>query len=145
MRLIHAFVPLAAMVLVAQSASGQQAEEFGEYTVHYNTISTNLLPPEAARSYGIQRAASRALLNVAILRKPDNTPVRARVMATATNLVGQRREIPMQEVDDQTAIYYIGQFRIHDEETLEFQVKVVPRENQTPPMDLKFRQQFFTE
>ena len=145
MRISPLILALAAGFLLSQSALAQQAETFGDYTVHYNTMNTNLLPPDVARSYGIQRAGTRAMLNIAVLRQPDNSPVHARVTATATNLAGQLRDIRMREVADQEAIYYIGQFRVHDEETLNFKIEIEPRDNTTPPMELRFRQQFFTD
>jgi hypothetical protein len=63
---------------------------------------------------------------------------------TATNLTGQRRDIELRRIDDQGAIYYIGQFRIHDEETLNFDVLVQPSGAEDGPYELKFRQQFYT-
>lgn len=131
-------------------ANAQQAERIGDYIVHYNTINTNLLPPDVARAYGIQRAASRALLNVAVLRASDeestmDTPSMAEVTASAINLSRQRRAIPMQEVADQDAIYYIGTFRIHDEEMLDFTIRVKPIDSDTEAREIRFRQQFFVD
>lgn len=124
-----------------------QAEDLGDYLVHYNTINTSLLSPEVARAYGIQRSGTRALLNIAVLKKSDdglNLPSTARVRASATNLAGQRRDLEMQEIQDQDAIYYIGTFRMHNEETLNFRIQVQP-EGQGRTHEFNFRQQFYTD
>lgn len=135
------------LMVFAAPASAQQAVEIGDYIVHYNTLNTNLLPPDVARAYGIQRAGTRALLNIAVLRKGDadmDTPVRAEVSASAVNLTAQRRQIRMQEISDQDAVYYIGTFRIHNEETLDFTIRVRPENSDRPAREINFRQQFFT-
>ena len=149
--------PLAFPVLImllaaiaAPVASAGQSEDIGDHVVHYNTMNTSKLPPEVARAYGIQRSGSRALLNVAVLKKSGNdeemnTPVTAEVTASAVNMAGQRRNIRMQEITDQDAIYYIGTFRIHDEETLDFTVRVTPSHTDQPAREIRFRQQFYVE
>jgi len=125
--------------------AAQQAEDFGDFEVHYSTLNTNMLSPEVARAYGIQRSGNRAMLNITVLDKNDtglNTAMTARVSAEATNLTGQRRVIELEEIRDQDAIYYIGTFRIHNEETLNFRVSVQP-EGSPRPREFSFRQQFY--
>lgn len=139
---VMAFLLLAAATAVP--AAAQQSQAFGDYEVHYNTLNTNMLSPEIASVYGIQRAGTQAMLNVTVLQKDDREPVEARVTATATNLTGQRRDIELRQINDQGAIYYIGQFRIHNEETLNFKVQVQPDDHEGAPFELQFRKQFFT-
>ncbi len=133
------------LAALAGPAIGQQAETFGPYRVHYNALNTNLLTPEVARAYGIQRAGTRAMLNVTVLDADAVESVPARVTATATNLTGQRRDIEVREIRDQDAIYYIGTFRVHNEETLNFSVQVSPEGHQGDPFEFDFRQQFFVD
>lgn len=128
----------------ALPAAAQQSQEFGDYEVHYNTLNTNMLSPEIASVYGIQRAGTQAMLNITVLQKENREPTEARITATATNLTGQRREIELRQINDQGAIYYIGQFRVHDEELLNFNVQIQPEDHDGEPFELRFRQQFFT-
>lgn len=137
---------LTALILAAP-AVGQQAEDIGDYLVHYNTLNTNLLSPDVAGAYGIQRSGSRAMLNITLIRKSEDglgTAASGRVEATAVNLTGQRRELDLAEVRDQDAIYYIATFRIHNEERLNFQVQVQP-EGSNRTHEFSFRQQFYTD
>lgn len=143
---------LAAALLGALAFSSpgvaQQSQDFGDYVVHYNALNTNLLPPQVAKGYGITRSPSRALLNITVLRKVmdlPGTPVAAKVTASATNLTGQLREIDIREIDDsEGAIYYIGEFPVHNLETYRFEVSVAI-EGETEPLMVRFKQQFYTE
>lgn len=144
---MRSFKAMAVLVLAAYMASpatAQQSQQFGDYEVHYNTINTNLLSPDIASVYGIQRAGTQAMLNVTVLDSESREPIKAEISATATNLTGQRREIELRKVDDQGAIYYIGQFRIHDEEMLDFNLQIQPEDHDGKPFTMAFRQQFFT-
>jgi len=144
MRPINVMALLLLAAATAVPALAQQSQEFGDYEVHYNTLNTNMLSPEIASVYGIQRAGTQAMLNVTVLQKDNREPAEARITATATNLTGQRRDIELRQINDQGAIYYIGQFRIHNEETLNFNVEVQPENHDGAPFQLQFRQQFFT-
>jgi hypothetical protein len=143
---------LKTMILMAVSlsftASAQQAQHFGDYTVHYNALNSSLISPEVARVYGIQRSDSRVLINVAVLKNTKNQSplaVKATVNASGRNLIGQTREIKMREIiEGGDAIYYIGELPVRNMETLDFTVVVTP-EGQNRPFEVKFRNQFYTE
>jgi len=148
MKQILSMVFLATILGLSSGAEAQQSQDFGDYVVHYNALNTNFIPPQVAQGYGIKRSSSRALLNLTVLKKlMDNpgTPVRAKVAASGTNLTGQLREIEIRELKDtEGAIYYIGEFPIHNLETYIFTVNVQP-EGEAEPLLVKFRQQFYTE
>ena len=136
------------LLVLAQPARAQQSREFNDYTVHYNALRTDLLPPQVAQGYGIQRSSSRALLNVTVMKKAqggDETPVTARIEVNATNLTGQRRDVELREIQDpEGAIYYIGELPVHNLETYQFKLNVVP-EGGSETLVVEFRQQFYTE
>ena len=132
----------------ALTGEAQQSQDFGEYVVHYNALNTNLIPPQVAQNYGIQRSSSRALLNVTVLKKvmdTPGTPVSARVTANGINLTGQTREIKVRKIEDsEGAIYYLGEFPVHNLETYRFTIEVAV-EGEEEPLAVKFKQQFYTE
>jgi hypothetical protein len=128
-------------------AGAEQSQTFGDYTIHYNAINTEMLDPAVAKGYGITRSKNRALLTISVLKNQIGTsvqPVKAKVTATATNLTSQLRIIKSRELEDAGAIYYIGEIPVRNEETLEFNVEVQP-EGSEETYSLKFQQQFFTE
>lgn len=136
-------------ILIAMSGTTQaeNSQDFGDYVVHFNALSTNHLPASVTREYGLRRSKNRGMINIAVLRKimgTTGTPMMAEISASARNLTGQKRDIKLREVREGTAIYYIGDFPITHEETLRFTVKVKP-EGESEAQEVKFKQQFFTE
>ena len=134
--------------LTSLPAIAQQAQEFGDYIVHYNALSSSLITPEVAKAYGIRRSDSRALMNISVLKNVEGQTakaVKAKVTASGRNLTGQTRNVEMREIDDgDGAIYYIGELSVRNMETFDFTV-MVSVEGQSEPFNVKFRQQFYTE
>ena len=148
MKQLLPFLILLGTITLSSTGEAQQAQDFGDYVVHYNALNTNFIPPQVAKAYGIHRSSSRALLNITVLKKVmDNpgTPVKASVTASGINLTGQRREIEIREIKDtEGAVYYIGELPVHNLETYNFTVEVQPA-GEADPLIVKFRQQFYTE
>ena len=67
----------------------------------------------------------------------------ARVDVSARNLAGQGRSIRMREIREGNAIYYIGEFGVANEETLNFDVRAQPQGSQAI-VDVRFSQDFYT-
>lgn len=144
MRSFKTIILLLSAGVLAVPAAAQQMKQFGDYEIHYSTLGTNQLSPEIASAYGIQRAGTQAMLNITVLDKETREAIAAEISVTATNLTGQRRDIDLRRIKDQDAIYHIGQFRIHNEESLNFKVQVDPEGHDGASFELQFRQQFFT-
>jgi hypothetical protein len=117
------------------------------YTIHHNAIPSATLDPSIARQYGIQRSKYRGMLNVSVIKTVEGTTgisSPAVVLAKATNIRGQLIAIPMRQVEEGEAIYYIGEFRIADQETLNFDLQVQPR-GESRFYKAKLSQQFFVD
>lgn len=138
---------IGAMVLVwSQVAKAENSIQFGDVTVHYNAFTSDTLSPEVATRYGFVRSKNRAMLNVTVLRdRPEGmpVPVTAEINATATNLNRQLRTVALREIRDREAIYYIGDVRVADGETLNFSVQVKP-EGDSQWHRFSFDQKFYT-
>jgi Domain of unknown function (DUF4426) len=122
-------------------------KDFGDYTLHFNALTTDQLPAEAATNYGIVRSKNRVLLNIVILRDEEigtGKPVTGKVTASARNLTGQLRELNVSEVTEGEAIYYLAQTQIVNAETLIFTVEATPAST-TTPLKVMFRKQFFVD
>lgn len=147
-RLLIISTLLVGILALLSPAIAQQSREFNDYVVHYNALRTDLLPPQVAQGYGIQRSSSRALINVTVMRKDDGgaeTAVPAQIDVNASNLTGQRREIVLREIQDgDGAIYYVGELPVHNLETYQFKLEILPR-GESEPLLVEFRQQFYTE
>lgn len=136
-----------AFLLLPLAAQADFLEQFGDYTVHYNAITTDKLDPEVARGYDIQRSTSRALVTISVIRGTDavnGEPVTARVTGSATNRAGQTRRLGMREVRDDRAVYYLDVVNVRDEEVLRFDFTVSP-DGSDREFEVDFQRQFFID
>ncbi len=144
---IRSLLMFCLLFAVSWSASAEQFQSFGEYTVHYSAFTTDVLNPVVAKQYRIQRSKSRALVNVSVLKKVMGTsskPVRAAISGNATNLSQQLRELHIRELTEDGAIYYIAVVNVSNNETLRFTLEITP-EGEPKPFTLTFEQPFVTE
>ncbi len=157
MMLFKKALPLivAGILLLCSSSyimAGQFRTDDG-YVIHYNALSTEMLPSEVVRSYGIVQSKHRGLLNISIRKGgkkqfQHTQAVFAQVTAHSTNLAGQFKKLKIQRIEegseDSKAVYYIAVFSITNAETLEFTITVDP-DSQGKAHKIKFRQQFFID
>lgn len=129
-------------------AHAEQRVVAGDYEVHYNALSTSFLTPAIATQYNIPRSNRRAMLNITVLHKSDQFPlgqaVTAQITASATNLTGLRRELPLTLIEEGTARYYVGHVRVAHEETLSFEIAVAI-DGQPRPIEISFRKKFYAD
>ena len=133
-----------ATVPEAQPAEATSAD-IGNHVVHFSAQTTDQLPREVARAYQIQRSPERAMLNVSVIRKSDNAPVSADVTVKTRNLTQQLKSVEMRQINEQDAIYYIGETKIANRETLIFEITVRPDGEEKPAEVIRFQRQFYTD
>jgi len=113
----------------------QNYADFASHVVHVNALTTSQLTPEVASVYKIVRSDKSVMLNVVVLKKQSagsDMPSEAQVNVAAANLTGQLKSMDMREVRDGDNIYYIGETAIANQETLTFDVDVVPAGSDAP-------------
>ena len=123
------------------------SKDFGDYVLHFNAVTSDLVSPEDAAKYGISRSRSNALLNVVILKKtgePAAVPISGDVSAKSSNLTGQLKKVDLRKIAEGDSIYYIGVIPVANNETLNFEITARP-EGSNEPLVVKFQQQFFTK
>ena len=119
----------------------------GPYTIHHNAFRADTLDPDVARNYGFQRSKFRGLLNVSVIKEQPGTTgtaIPAAVNVDIVNLMGQKSRIPMREIKDQEAVYYMGEFPIYDQQTINFEIRVKPQGEDNAHL-VKMSQEFYTE
>ena len=130
----------------AQPAESTSAD-VGDHTVHFSAQTTNQLPPDVARVYNIVRSKNRAMLTVSVLDDEANRSVTSDVTVKTQNLTGQLKNVIMREIrepGDVEAIYYIGETPVANQETLIFDITVVP-DGMTNASNVRFKRQFYTD
>ena len=131
----------------APAAVTETMQDFGDYTLHFNAMTTDQLTAEIAQRHGIVRSGNRAMLNVSIVRNQESAipvPVRGTVEVSAANLTGQLKPVSLREITEAEAIYYIGESNVADGETLVYTINATPADG-TTPMSVRYRKQFFVD
>jgi len=141
------FSMLLCILLLSCTAYAENSTKAGGYTIHHNALTTDTLSPKVANAYGIQRSKNRGMVNISVIK--DNpgttgTPVTADVKLAARNLLGQERDLPLREIREETAVYYITDFPVGHREQLVFKIEVLPA-GSGYPLAARFQQEFFTD
>ena len=127
----------------AQPAEASHAD-IGAHVVHFSAQTTDQLPRDIAQVYRIQRSPERAMLNIAVIRKSDNAAVKADISVRTRNLTQQLKNVELRPVTEQDAIYYIGETKVANRETLIFEISVRP-DGVDQPSEIRFQRQFYTD
>jgi len=157
MKTCKSIVALSTLALLAAcGGSGQEATvpqaqpaeasyvEIGDHVVHFSAQLTNQLPLNVAQAYNIERNPNRAMLNVSVLEKGSNKAVAADITVKTVNLTGQLKDVTMRRINEQEAIYYIGETDVRNQEVLVFDISIQP-EGVDSASNLRFKRQFYTE
>ena len=137
---------LLVILLLPRHGQAAQTQEFGDYVVRCNAISTNQLVDAMARQYHIERSAQRGLLNVAIEHKHDgaSSTVGAQINAEVSDLTGHRTPISMRETSENGDVDYLGEFPLSGSGAYIFTVKVTPQ-GSTQPFVVRFNQDYVVD
>ena len=125
-------------------AAGATMKDIGDHVVHFSALTTDQLPAEVARAYSIVRSPESAMLTVSVILEEDNSSVPADVDVKVVNLTGQLKNVSMRRINEQEAIYYIGETSVANRETLIFDITVTP-EGVQGPSEIRFKREFFTD
>ena len=124
--------------------AGESMKDIGDHVVHFSAQSTDELSPEVARAYNIVRSKNRAMLTISVVRESDQASVPAVVTVKTVNLTGQLKNVAMRPIEEQDAIYYVGETPVTNRETLIFDITVTP-EGAAGSSDLRFKREFYTD
>jgi hypothetical protein len=124
--------------------AGESMKDIGDHAVHFNAQLTDELSPEIARAYNIVRSKNRAMLTISVVRDADNASVPARVTVKTVNLTGQLKNIAMRPIEEQDAVYYVGETPVANRETLIFDITVTP-EGAAGSSEVRFKREFYTD
>jgi len=138
--LLCAAALLSPFVVLAENSTS-----VGGYTVHHNAFTTDTLTQEVAKAYGIQRSKFRGMLNVSVIKEEAGTTgksVPAEVEVKTVELTGQTNRLPMREIKEQDAVYYIGELAVQNGQKVTFAIEVTP-EGSDETISMTMDQQFF--
>lgn len=140
------FFLLFLLLPVLSFANTDTVQTVGNYQVHYSTLNTSFLSAKVANAYGITRGKDKALLNVAILKKQTDgqySPIKANVKVELNDLI-HKRQLSVQEVIEEYAVYYLSPFDIDHKVTIYFTV-VAQVEGRQMPIEVKFQRRLYKD
>lgn len=112
----------------ATATQSQEAvSRIGDVTIRANAVPTTSLDAQVARQYGIERGERTVMLLVGVRQGPEaqETALPAQVTATATNLSGQRQDIPLRELQSGELLDYVGTVDVALPDTVRFDLTIV--------------------
>lgn len=122
----------------------EPATNIGDHVVHFSAQTTDKLPPEVARAYNIVRSRNRAMITISVVENASKNSVIAKVTVKTVNLTGQLKNIVIRKIQEQEAIYYVGETPVANRETLIFEINVTP-DGVDEPTELRFKRQFYSD
>jgi hypothetical protein len=135
----------AAALFSSSAVLADNSTSVSGYTIHHNAFTTDTLTQEVAKAYGIQRSRFRGLLNVSVIKEEAGTTgksVPAEVEVKTVELSGQANRLPMREIKEQDATYYIGELAVQNGQKVTFAIEVSP-EGSDEKINMTMDQQFF--
>jgi len=147
MKWLTLFTSLLLSVLIAPTVSAgveDTTRETDTHIIHFNVFNSSFLTPEIAKQYNLKRSNYYAILNIAVHEKgeAEDKPIPVLLQGTATNIVQQQRNLEFKEIIEGSAIYYVSDFRISDDDLLTFDIKIRTNAD-SPGYDLSFKRRVY--
>lgn len=130
---------------LGSQVNAEQKIVVGNYEVHYIGLNTAFLSEEVARSYQIQRSKKMGYLSISVLKKtPADVarPIKAKVVGSMTNLLGQTKPINFKLISEPSAWYQIATFRFDERDLYRIQLEITPVDTNRS-FHVQFKQAFY--
>ena len=119
------------LTLLAAQSHAHQSLHFDDYELHFSVVNTTFLDPAIAAQYGITRGERRGILNIAV-REHGDGKADGEATTVPTALTGRTWDLiaeqPLEfiEVNEGSAVYYIGEFKFINREWRWFELSFRP-------------------
>ena len=114
-----------------------------DQTVYLSTNKTIDISEFEADKYDIERKKDLVLLNISVINNKDFTNSYVKIDVTANNLIGQKKEIRILEIVENSSISYAALTSVSNLETLNYDIKVTLNDGSSK--NFKYTHQFYTE
>ncbi len=122
-----------------------QFKRFGAFEIHYNAFYSIDIASTVAQMHQLPRDDNIAWINISIVKKAENQARshRADIILEVQNLAGQVKKVPLREIKEKDALYYIGHFRFAHAETFRFNIEVRPSDDENQIYEIYHQQTFY--
>lgn len=131
---------------VWQPTYAEQKVTKGPLELHYNTFPATFLGSKIATNYQIKRSKSRGIVSITVMDTSQTPPkaIEADVSIKAQNILGQEKSVEVKTIkENDGSIYYLGLFRMNNEESINFKVSAKTIDKNT--ISHAFTREFFTD
>lgn len=135
------------LTLTAAPAQAQQSLRFDNYELHFSVVNTTFLSPEVASQYGIVRGKRRGIVNIAVrehregMSDGEATTVPMTLKGRTWDLIAEQ-PLNFTEISEDSAVYYIGDFKFINREWRWFELSFRP-EGADKTYTHKFKHQLY--
>ena len=129
-------------LLCSAHTSAEQMQKLGDWDVHYIAFPSTFLTSEVASNYDIDRSKYLGIINISVLDSDSQKAQAVAIKVTARNLLGNIRELEVNEIREQNAIYYIAEVPHRNEEIYRITVTLSDGKQ---TQELKFQQKFYVD
>ena len=113
---------LGASAMAADAIDANRKKDFGDITVHYNTVTSSFLPAETAPEVGGVRSKEKGLINVTVIK--GVSPVAAQVTGTVKDLGGKSEILTFKQIEEKSGISYLAPYSVTQREYKTFTINV---------------------
>jgi len=113
---------LSVSAMAADVIDSNRKKEFGDITVHYNTLTTSFLTPEMAQEAGIVRSKELGMINVLVNKGVES--IDATVTGTIKDLSGKSEMLTFKKIIQNGSTLYVAQYPVPQQETKIFTINV---------------------
>jgi len=101
-------------------------QQFGSLRVRYNALPSLAVNDTMARVYGIERAAGKAMVIVALrqVQGTEEQPAQGQISGVATDLSGRRQPIAFRQIRTGDYLDQVGVVEISRDDSLRFMLEV---------------------
>ena len=128
------------LLSLASFGSAEVKKTSSSEEIHYSVVPTLFLSREIASQYKITRAKDRSFLNISIKDKSGKS-LKALLTGHRENLLGQKRKIVFQEIQEADTIYYLANIKHGREEYIKFAAQI--QMNKGNLEELKFEKKLY--
>jgi hypothetical protein len=128
-------------ILLFCSCTFANEQRVDDISIHYNAFSSNYIPKDVAKNYGITRHKNLGIISLSVLKKEKS--VIANIFGNGKNTEGQAKELSFKEIKENGMVSYIATFMFSNTEEITFNLEVQP-EKQGELIPIRLKQQLFT-
>jgi len=118
----------------------EQTHHWLGYDIHYTTYPSTLIPADVAKAHGIIRSDNRLVTNITVIKQ--GKPIQLKIDGLAKNLLNQQFELEFSEITEHSAIYYLANQIISEQDAVSFEISIKPV-GETETYLLKFARRYY--